>query len=52
MAKFTKLITGDTVASGSGRAWKKLRIAEIVTLVTSDGYYLVASDGTILMAKE
>lgn len=52
--KFTKLTIGDTVASGSGRAWKVLstQSEETSNFTLSDGSVLVTSDGQIFNAKE
>lgn len=54
MAKFTKLNIGDTVASGSGRAWKKLSVesAETSNFTLSDGSILLTSDGQIFNITE
>ena len=39
MAKFTKLNIGDSVASGGGRAWKKLSAEEPIDLSTIVGVW-------------
>lgn len=56
MAKFTKLNIGDTVASSSGRVWKKLSVELVastgIRLLTSDGYVLTDLNGIIITTKE
>lgn len=51
MTKFIELHVNEVVASGGGRAWRKLS-ADVSNFILSDGSTLVTADGQTFNAKE